>query len=169
MPETFAKSAAIRRVSELIELFSNFKMQDVACDPNDIIGPDGFGEEKWIPKSENMEFTIRCENAESLATANANSVHITQLLDPDLNPNSFRLGSFGFANMTFNVPANRAFYSTRLDVRDSLGIYVDVVAGINVNTNEIFWDFSSVDPTTGQPPTNPFAGFLAINDIDASW
>ncbi|MBK6911291.1 MAG: hypothetical protein IPH10_10225 [bacterium] len=84
-------------------------------------------------------------------------------LDSDLNPNSFPGWAARFANMLW-VPANRAFYTTRLDVRDSLGIYVDVTAGINVNTNEIFWNFTSIDPITGQPPTSPFVGMLAIND-----
>ncbi len=147
-----------RSVEEVCQTFEK------GCDPNDIIGPTGFGEEKWIAKTSAMPYTIRCENSAELATANASAVHITQQLDSDLNPNSFRLGSFGFANMTFEVPANRAYYTTRLDVRDSLGIYVDVTAGINVNTNEIFWNFTSIDPVTGQPPTSPFVGMLAIND-----
>ncbi|MCC6476838.1 hypothetical protein IT157_07245, partial [bacterium] len=136
----------------------------VSCDPNDIVGPEGYGDERWIGKSELMPYTIHFENDDSLATAHANTVHITQQLDSDLNPNSFRLGSFGFGSMTFTVPENRAFYSTRLDVRDSLGIYVDVVAGIVVQTNEVFWHFESVDPATGQAPNDPFMGFLAIND-----
>ncbi len=89
-------------------------------------------------------------------------VTITQKLDSTLDARSFRLGSFGFANLTFTVPENRAFYSERLDVRDSLGVFVDVTAGIDVTTNEAFWIFRAIDPATGQLPV--FNGFLPVND-----
>ena len=55
-----------------------------------------------------------------------------------------RLGDFGFANMVFSVPPNSASYSTRLDVRDSLGVYVDVTAGINVGNHTAFWIFQTI-------------------------
>jgi len=51
-----------------------------------------------------------------------------------------------------------------LDVTDSLGVFVDFTAGIDVITNEVFWIFKSIDPATGLAPTNPLAGFLPVND-----
>jgi hypothetical protein len=49
-------------------------------------------------------------------------------------------------------------------VRDSLGVYVDLSAGVNVNSHQAFWTFTSVDPATGQAPLNPMDGFLPVND-----
>jgi hypothetical protein len=62
------------------------------------------------------------------------------------------------------VPANRAFYSKRLDLRDSLGVLVDVDAGVDVVTHEAFWILRAVDPATGQTPENPLLGLLPVND-----
>jgi PKD repeat protein len=133
-------------------------------DPNDILGPSGFGDQKWIAQTQSLPYTIRFENDPELATAPAQVVKVTQKLDETVDARSFRLGSFGFGSFRFEVPENRSFYQQRLDVRDSLGVFVDVNAGIDVTKNEAFWIFRSVDPATGQAPTNPLAGFLPVND-----
>jgi len=133
-------------------------------DPNDIIGPAGFGEKQWTASNQKLPYMIRFENDPDLATAPAQTVIITQQLDSTLDARTFRLGEFGFGNMVFSVPANRSAYSGRLDVRDSVGVYVEVIAGIDIIANQVFWMFSSIDPTTGVAPTNPLIGFLAIND-----
>ncbi len=136
-------------------------------DPNDILGPEGFGPERWIPSSQAIPYTIRFENA-PIATAPAQVVRITQTLDPDLNPNSFRIGSFGFSGLTFEVPANKAFYTTRLDLTATKGYFVDVAAGINVATREVFWELATVDPATGEAPLDANTGFLPVNNADGA-
>ena len=133
-------------------------------DPNDIIGPPGYGDEHWVALEQTLPYTIRFENDPNLATAPAQVVMITQDLDIDIDPGSFRLGQFGFGNFIFEVPSNVAFYSDRLDLRDSLNLFLDVNIGLNVNTNQAFWIFESIEPETGLPPADPFAGFLAVND-----
>jgi hypothetical protein len=137
----------------------------LSLDPNDIIGPPGYGERKWIGISQTQAYTIRFENDAKLASAPAQTVTITEKLDTTADARSFRLGKFGFANMTFDVPANRSFFASRLDVRDSLGIYVDVNAGLDVTKNEAFWIFRSIDPATQQVPLDPSKGLLPINDL----
>src|SRR5690606_13023667 len=82
---------------------------------------------------------------------------------PHLNMFSLRLGSFGFGDYVFNVPENTTFYSTRLDVSDSLHVLVDVVAGLDVEKREAFWIFQSIDPATNLEP-DALLGFLLIND-----
>ncbi len=133
-----------------------------SVDPNDITGPTGFGDERWITATQTLPYTIRFENDSTKATAAAQVVTIRQKLDSTLDSRSFRLGSFGFSNRSFTVPENRAFYSTRLDLRDSLGVFVDVNAGIDVTTNEAFWILRAIDPATGQLPV--FNGFLPVNN-----
>lgn len=133
-------------------------------DPNDISGPEGYDTLHWIPKEMVMPFVIRFENDPEFATAPAQKVTINQKVDPNMNIFSFRLSDFGFGDFTFNVPPNTTFYSQRLDVRDSLGIYVDVLAGINIINNELFWIFESIDPNTGQAPIDATIGMLPVND-----
>ncbi len=83
-----------------------------------------------------MPYTIRFENDPNLATAAAQTVRISLPLDADLDLTTFRLGSFGFGGRVYNPPANRAFWSTRINARDSLGLYVDVNAGINLQAEQ---------------------------------
>lgn len=136
-----------------------------AFDPNDLIGPGGFGDRKWVGVTQPLPYTIRFENDPDKASAPAQVVEIVHPLAPTVDPRSFRLSSFGFANLTFEPPPNAASYRDRLDVTDSLGVYVDVTAGIDVLANEAFWSFTSIDPKTGvQPTADPFAGFLPVND-----
>lgn len=140
-----------------------FPIIRIAVDPNDIIGPLGFGEQRWVTASENLEYTIRFENDPALANAPAQIVRITQQLDPDLDFRTFRVGDFGFGDVVIDVPDNRAFYQNRLDLRDERGIFLDVAAGIDILTGEAFWQFTSIDPVTGEPPRDPDAGFLPPN------
>lgn len=133
-------------------------------DPNDIIGPEGVGKGKWVSVSDRLNYTIRFENDPAFATVPAQIVRIKQLLNPKLNIYSLRLGNFGFANITFAVPENRTYFTQRLDLRDSLGIYVDLIAGIDVQKKEAFWIFSSIDPATGLAPSDAYLGFLPVND-----
>jgi hypothetical protein len=135
-----------------------------SLDPNDIIGPEGYGDRRWVAVSQTLPYQIRFENDPQKATAPAQRVSITQQLDSTIDIRSFRLSSVGFANRTFEIPGNPSYYSTRLDVRDSLGIYVDVNAGINVVDGQITWTFKSIDPITGELPNNPLVGLLPIND-----
>ena len=59
---------------------------------------------------------------------------------------------FGFGARTFEVPGGRGSYRARLDVRDSLGLFVDMTAGVDVTRGEAFWSFRSIDPATGTTP-----------------
>jgi len=135
-----------------------------SSDPNDIIGPEGVGKERWVSINQKLNYKIRFENDPDFATAPAQKVVVTTPIDPNANIFSFRLGRFGFGDFVFEVPENKTFYSTRLDVTDSLGVVVDLVAGIDVTEKEAFWIFESKDPDTGLPPENAELGFLLIND-----
>src|SRR5262249_2189417 len=131
-------------------------------DPNDILGPAGFGDDAWVPASSTLGYRIDFENAAD-ATAPARAVTITQALDPDLDPRPFRLADCGFGGMVFQVPANQSFYSKRIDLRDTLGVFVDVNASIDVQNDEAVWQFVTIDPATGEQPIDPRLGFLPVN------
>lgn len=135
-----------------------------SSDPNEIQGPRGFGEKQVVSVKDKLKFTVRFENDPKIATAPAQNVFIHVPVDPRININTLQLSGIGFGNFNFTVPENSSFYSTRLDVKDSLGLYVDFTAGIDITKHEIFWIFKSIDPATGQPPTNALIGFLPVND-----
>ena len=133
-------------------------------DPNDIIGATGYGEDQWVSVKDQLGYTIRFENSPDFATAPAQIVRINLPLDEDLDLTTLQLSDFGFGQFIFNIPTRKAFYSTRLDVRDSLNIFVDITAGIDVVKREVFWIFESIDPITGLPPEDALTGFLPVND-----
>jgi RHS repeat-associated protein len=133
-------------------------------DPNDIVGPAGFGNENWIAP-QTLPYTIRFENQAS-ATAPAQTVTITHPLDSDLDFRTFRLGSFGWSGLTFNVPENRSFYNQRVDLTEEYGFLVDIFAGIDIQKGEAFWTLTTIDPETGETPENPLIGFLPPNNDD---
>jgi hypothetical protein len=139
-----------------------------AFDPNEIIGPTGYEDPRWVARKDQLGYTIYYENDPEFATAPAQVVRINLPVDSLLNINSVRIGNFGFGNFVFEVPPNTSYYSRRLDVRDSLQLYVDVTAGIDVVRREVFWILESKDPVTGLPPEAGDVGFLPVNDTIAN-
>ncbi len=134
-------------------------------DPNEIIGPEGVGRDKWVKQTATLPYTILFENDPDFATAAAQKVVITHVFDEIADRTSFRLGDFGFSNFYFKVPKNLSYYDTQIDLRDSLGIFLNVIAGIDPDLNQAFWVFESIDPATGLSTTLPAtAGFLPVND-----
>lgn len=136
-------------------------------DPNDIIGPEGFGEERWVSSLELLSYRIRFENAAD-ANAAAQLVDVTQPLDDDLSLPTFKIIGFGFRGYNFTVPNSPPFYTTVIDLTAELGVLVEFTAGIDVATREAFWRLVALDPATGQPPLNPDLGLLIPNDADGN-
>ena len=135
----------------------------VSSDPNDILGPEGFGPENWVAAESTLEYTIRFENDPIFATAPAQVVRVTQQLDSNFDFRTFRIGDFAIGTNFIEVPANQAFYANRLDLTADLGVLVDVFAGIDVTTGEAFWEISAIDPETGEQPEDPLDGLLPPN------
>lgn len=137
----------------------------LSLDPNEIIGPAGYGPERWVSVEATLPYTVLFENDPDFATAPAQKVLIEHYFDNDLNPFTFRLGDFGFGSHYFQVPDNVSYYNNRLDLTDSLGLYVDVLAGVDVDQKRAFWIFQSIDPASGLSATLPAeSGFLPVND-----
>jgi subtilase family serine protease len=131
-------------------------------DPNDILGPAGFSDERLIPANIPLDYTIRFENI-STATLPAQQVIIKAQLDSDLDFRTFRVGSFGWGSFEFSVPSNQPFLSQRVDLTSTLGFFVDIVANVDTLTGQAEWVLTTIDPSTGLPPTDPRVGFLPPN------
>lgn len=138
-------------------------LRPASSDPNDITGPAGVGPLNHIVDETVMPYTIRFENDKETATAPAATVTITQTLDSDLDWTTFRLGDMGFGDTIVEVPADAAFFQTQVDLTSTRGVLVDITAGINIATGEVHWEFTAIDPATGDLPENPLVGFLPPN------
>jgi hypothetical protein len=90
-------------------------------------------------------------------------VQITEQLDPNLDWSTFQLGSLGFGSYTVPVPSGRTSFHTRVDATATLGVLVDISAGIDLATGLVTWTFTSLDPKTLDLPMDPLAGFLPPN------
>lgn len=143
-------------ISDIAEAISSW-------DPNEIIGPDGVPDKSWVSINDRLPYTVTFENDKS-ASAPAKYVKVVVPVHEKMDAASFQLGSFGFNSLTFTVPPATASYYQRLDCRDSLGLYVDVIAGYDVVNNHAFWEFQSIDPVTFLPPADPLKGFLLLQD-----
>ncbi len=133
-------------------------------DPNDLIGPEGYDSVRWVSINDVLNYTIRFENAPELALANAQYVDVRFDFWNKVAMRGFGLGTFGFANKSWNIDKSPAAYQDRLDLRDSMQIYVDLTAGIDVTKQQGFWTFNSIDPETGTNPWQTDRGMLPIND-----
>lgn len=132
-------------------------------DPNDITGPNGYGDERWVSPSTPLLYTIRFENDPLRATGLVRSIQLTQALDPDLDPRSFRLVDIGIGTHRFILPKNTSQHYARLDLTADLGVYLEIAAGIDVATGEVYWNLTAIDPNTGLVPIDPFLGLLPPN------
>ena len=133
-------------------------------DPNDIIGPSGYGDSNWIARQQIMPYTIRFENDAEEATAPAQQVVVTQALDDDLDLSTFQLTGFGFGSTTHQIAAGLSDYQTQIDLSATHGVLVDVDIDLDVASRLVTWTFTSLDPTTEEPTRDPYAGFLPPND-----
>lgn len=139
-----------------------------AQDPNNIIGPSGFEAPAWVAGIDTLGYTINFENDPQLATAPAQHVFITHTFDGEINPSTFRLGTFGFGEHVFSVPENVSSFQHRYDLTQTQDVLLDVVAGFDVQNNRAVWSLTAIDPLTGLRPTDPLVGFLPVNDSLAS-
>jgi RHS repeat-associated protein len=131
-------------------------------DPNDILGPVGYGDENWIPAGDTYAYTIRFENAPD-ATAPAQQVVVTQQLDADLDWRTFRVDDFGFGDFRQELAADKAFFSQTLDLSESHGFLLRAVVNIDTVSGVATWTLTTWDPETGEVPEDASIGFLPPN------
>ena len=131
----------------------------VPADPNDLLGPTGYGSIGFIRPGGALQYTIEFSN-EKTAQVPADNVTVTEQLSPNLNWITFQLGTIGFGSYVVNVPPGLTSYSTRVDATAKLGVYVDVDASLNLSTGLLTITFTSLDPNTLDTPANPLVGFL---------
>ncbi|MDA0348613.1 MAG: right-handed parallel beta-helix repeat-containing protein [Verrucomicrobia bacterium] len=136
-------------------------------DPNDKFGLNGHGPEGWIGGDRLIPYTILFENdPEEGATAAALRVTITDTLDSDYDFDSFVFKSFGWADLSREIPKNTQNFE--IDVAsnnaDESPLTVRVKGTFDRNSGAITIVFDSLDPLTGITPFGAFDGFLQVED-----
>lgn len=136
-----------------------------SVDPNEMRGPGGYGEDRWIAARRPLTYRVLFENLPT-ASAPAQTVSVVVPIDAELRPGSFRVRDINIAGETYEVAGNSPFFQTRIDLRETVGVFVDVIAGVNLLTTpaEAFWTFRSIDPDTGELPLDALVGFLPPED-----
>lgn len=95
-----------------------------SVDPNEIIGPQGYDSLQWVSINDLLNYTIYFENDPDFATANAQRVDVRFDFDKKNLMKDFVLGTYGFANMSWNIENAASTYQNRLDLVDTMQIYV---------------------------------------------
>lgn len=132
-------------------------------DPNDIIGPEGSGSQRFIDRNELLPYKIRFENV-STATAPALRVDINNELEENFDIRRFRLNQIGWGDTVIQLP-EKSYFSGEFDLGPEYKNHrLKLVAGIDPLNSRAFWNFSTIDPETGASPDDVDAGFLPPND-----
>ncbi len=133
-------------------------------DPNEMIGPSGFGGQNFIVKNNQVPYTILFEN-KSEATAPAHVVTITDTLDLSVfNLSGFGFGAFGWGDTIFNPVGNSLKeFSMDIDMRPGINLITRVSGKVDTTSGVATWEFISLNPETMNLEEDPFTGFLPPN------
>ncbi|MFA9392994.1 MAG: LamG-like jellyroll fold domain-containing protein [Prolixibacteraceae bacterium] len=133
-------------------------------DPNEMVGPSGFGDKNFIAKYNMMPYTVLFEN-KATATAPAHIVTISDTLDlSKLDISEFGFSSFGWGDTILSPPGNKLKeFSLDIDLRPKIKLINRVSAKLDTMTGIINWEFLSLNSETMNLEEDPFVGFLPPN------
>ena len=139
----------------------NRQIPDVAsADPNDKVGPSGAGPQGYISGSRPTNYDLLFGNKDT-ASAPAQQVVITDQLDTTkFDVTNFAFGAMGFGTQVVSPPPHQTNFATTIDLRPATNLLVNLSAALAPKTGLATWTFTSIDPATGLPPTDPSIGFL---------
>jgi RHS repeat-associated protein/uncharacterized repeat protein (TIGR01451 family) len=133
-------------------------------DPNDKLGPGGYGDAVYVPADQPLAYQVDFEN-QSTATAPAQQVVVTDTLDPNLDLNTFELSYITVANQSIAAPPALDHYEATFPVTaNGNNILVNVRAALDRATRRLTLTLQAVDPATGTFPADPLVGLLYPND-----
>ena len=123
-----------------------------AQDPNELIGPGGYGTQNFVAAGSLLPYRINFENY-SNATAPAQFVTVQNVLAANLDLADFELSSLGFGDRFFAIPPGSQHYErTETLTMNGFRFQVQIEAGLNLATRTVYATFKSINPTNGLPP-----------------
>jgi hypothetical protein len=135
----------------------------VVIDPNDMLGPIGYGTPNFVQGGELLPYRIDFENSPT-ATAPAQAVTITDQLAATLDWTTFQLTESAFGDTLLIIPPGSQHYQATVAMTyNGKTFNVLVEAGIHGDTRQVYATFQSIDPNTDLPP-DVLTGFLPPED-----
>lgn len=135
----------------------------VAIDPNDLVGSPGVAAARWVNDEQPLKYAIYFENKPD-ATSPAADVIVTDQLDvANMDLSTFSLGPIAFGGRQVIPPPGLSQFSTDVDLRPGNNLIIRINAGLDKATGLVTWRFTSLDPATKLPTSDPLAGFLPPN------
>jgi len=133
-------------------------------DPNDKKGVLGATSANWI-QPQALSYAVYFSN-EPTATAASSKVLVTDLIDSSIDVSSLSLNAIFVAGNVLPVPAGfspalgHSQGSTTIDFRPSRSLLITADVSIDLVSRVLTAQFTSTDPTTGLPPSDPNVGVL---------
>ena len=148
-------------------LKSVFTLVFIASDPNQKLGPSGYGPENHIKEGSTFSYHVDFENLED-ATAPAQIVTVRDPLSEHLDWSTFELTQIGFGDVIIPLEKGTRYLEEVVNYRFEddeydMDIEVHIDAGIDMDAGEVYVNFYSIDPVTGILPTVE-TGFLPPED-----
>jgi len=132
-------------------------------DPNQKLGPAGFGDEHFIQPGRLLGYRIDFEN-DPAAGAPAQYVTVSDQLDSDLDWTTLELTEVGFGDHFLAIPPGAQFYQTvEAMTYNDTDFEVHIEIDFDAETGRLEARFMSLDPETGWPP-DVMTGFLPPED-----
>ncbi len=139
-----------------------------AVDPNDKGGAQGVSSQHYVAPGSGLGYTIYFENL-ATASAAAQQVVVTDQLDlGNLDASTFSFGSTSFAGYFLHPTPKQNHFVGTVDLRPIQNVIVKVEGTFDPVGGLITWIFTSLDPVTEMPTTDPLAGFLPPNTTPPS-
>ncbi|MGH7595927.1 MAG: DUF7619 domain-containing protein [bacterium] len=134
-----------------------------SIDPNDKAGSLGTGIQHFVSTKRPLLYTIFFENLPS-ATLPAQIVVIQDTLNATkVDFKTLSLSTITFGKYVVTPSQGLRQFSTDVDLRPADSLIVRINAQLDTTIGVLSWRFESIDPLTGQPTTDPLAGFLPPN------
>ena len=153
----------------LAEIVPSLKLGNIltgianAFDPNEMIGPAGYGPANFLSTTERFAYRINFENLEE-ATAPAQVVEIRNPLPDGLNVDSLEFTSVGFGDLLIPIPAEAQRFEHKQWINvTGVEFNVNIELSVDYTAREVKARFSSVMPETLLPPPVEI-GFLPPED-----
>ena len=143
-------------------------LQDASTsnDPNEITGPLGIGEKRYVQQGEWMNYTIYFENTTN-ATAAAQEIFVDLPMDENLDWSTLELGEIAFGEHidTTLVEKKLAGKSKLTSSYAMPGTNTSVKTEVKMKDGVLSWYIRDWDPTTADNfPASATGGFLPPND-----
>jgi large repetitive protein len=135
-----------------------------AVDPNELLGPEGFGPLRFVGVQGYQFYQVNFENLPA-ATAYSRQVEIVDALPAGLDPRTVELKDIRFGSYHLTVPPGQSFYQNRIRLGPELNdLWAEVVVTLDLPNRKLRWRLTALDPATGMMPTDPQQGLLPPND-----